>query len=97
MTRLMNKMHKHKASKKSSCTTCFALWVKENKKPDMDKPFAITSVARADLEGVGYDTSEVEDGTMQELADKMSEAYTNEVFWIDLEIIADYLKIPKKK
>lgn len=64
---------------------------------DQNKAFEITSVARADLEGVGYDTSKVEDGTMEELASKMAEAYTNEVFWIDLEIIADYLKIPKQK
>ena len=59
--------------------------------------FQITSVAREDLEGVGYDTRKVKDDVMRHLADKMGEAYTEQNFWIDLPIIADWLKIPKKK
>ncbi len=65
-------------------------------KKDMLKPFEITSVARADLDGVGYDTSKVDDRTMETLASKMGEAYVEQAFWIDLEIIADNLGIPKK-
>lgn len=59
--------------------------------------FEITSVSREDLEGLGYDTSNVEDMTMRRLASKMADAYVENVFWIDLPIIADYLEIPKKK
>ena len=59
--------------------------------------FPITSVARADLEGIGFDTNAVDDFDMRELASKMADAYCDSVFWIDLEIIAEErLKIPKK-
>jgi len=59
--------------------------------------FPITSVHRDDLEGLGYDTSKVDDATMTELADKIADAYLDSAFWIDLPIIADHLEIPKKK
>jgi hypothetical protein len=58
--------------------------------------FPIAHVHRHDLEGVGFDVSKVDDGTMQELAEKMGEAYTESVFWIDLPIIAEHLEIPTK-
>jgi hypothetical protein len=61
-----------------------------------DGYFPITSVHRADLEGLGYDASGVDDATMSELADKMADAYCENVFWIDLPIIADALEIPRK-
>lgn len=61
-----------------------------------DGYFPITSVHRNDLEGLGYDVTSVDDGTMRRLADKMANAYLESVFWIDLPIIADYLEIPKK-
>lgn len=59
--------------------------------------FNITSVAREDLEGIGYDTSEVDDATMERLASKMADAYCENGFWIDLPILADHLEIPKQK
>jgi hypothetical protein len=66
----------------------------------MNKPndgyFPITSVHRADLEGLGYDVSKVDDGTMAQLADKMAKAYLDQAYWIDLPIIADHLGIPKQ-
>jgi hypothetical protein len=62
-----------------------------------DGYFPITSVHRTDLEGLGYDTSKVDDATMKELADKMADAYLDSAFWIDLPIIADRLEIPKKE
>lgn len=58
--------------------------------------FKITSVCREDLEGLGYDTSKVDDGDMERLAGKMADAYLDNGFWIDLPIIADYMEIPKK-
>lgn len=59
--------------------------------------FPITNVCRADLEEVGFDTKDVDDGTMSKLASKMADAYCEFAFWEDLEIIAEYLKIKKHK
>lgn len=39
------------------------------------KDFPITSVCRADLESAGFNTENVDDGTMSELASKMANAY----------------------
>ena len=61
-----------------------------------DGYFPITSVHRTDLEGLGYDTSAVDDATMLRLADKMANAYLESAFWIDLPILANHLDIPKK-
>lgn len=58
--------------------------------------FEITSVSREDLEAAGFDASDVDDDTMERLADKMGDAYVSNGFWIDLPIIAEYLEIPKK-
>jgi hypothetical protein len=58
--------------------------------------FPITSVHRGDLEGEGYDTSEVNDATMIHLASEMADAYLEQAYWIDLSIIADHLGIPKR-
>lgn len=57
------------------------------------KGFNITSVSRADLAQIGFKTDNIDDVTMTELAEKMSEAYCEQGFWIDLEIIAESLGI----
>ena len=57
--------------------------------------FKITSVCRADLEHIGFDTASVDDATMKKLAEKLADDYCEQLFWGSLEIIADYLKIPK--
>ena len=59
--------------------------------------FEITSVSREDLDAAGFDTSDVDDSTMERLASKMGDAYCSNGFWIDLPIIAEYLEIPKKE
>jgi hypothetical protein len=61
-----------------------------------DGHFAITSVHRDDLETQGFDASNIDDATMFELAHKMANAYVESDFWIDLEIIAEHIGIPKK-
>ena len=63
---------------------------------DPKESFEITSVSREDLDLAGFDTSDVDDSTMERLADKMGDAYVSNGFWIDLPIIAEYLEIPKK-
>lgn len=57
----------------------------------------IATVHRDDLEELGFDTSVVDDATMARLASKMGDAYVESSFWIDLEIIAEFLEIPKKQ
>ncbi len=51
--------------------------------------FVITYVSRDDLISYGFDVSEVDDDTMTELASKMSEAYQENCFGIDLDILAE--------
>jgi len=59
--------------------------------------FYITSVHRNDLEGLGFDISEVTDDQMKILAKQMSNDYCNQLFHISLEILAEGLGIPKKE
>ena len=59
----------------------------------LKRPFPITSVCRLDLldtvtpEGIGR----LDDAAMGLLAEKMAEAYTDSVFWIDLKITSEDL------
>ena len=64
---------------------------------DQEGHFQITSVHRNDLEEIGFSTDSVSDQAMNRLADKMADVYCEQGFWIDLEIIADAMGIPKKK
>lgn len=63
----------------------------------MKESFVITSVSRGDLETLGYDTSEVSDEKMEYLAKKMANDYCEQLFWSSLDILAEYLEIPKKE
>jgi hypothetical protein len=56
--------------------------------------FPITSIHRMDLEQVGFDAAQVDDQTMMQIADKMAQAYLNNGFWTDLDIIAEGLERP---
>lgn len=59
--------------------------------------FEITSVSREDLESRGFDTSNVTDEMMQELASKMADDYCEQLFWDSMTIIAkECLNIPMK-
>ncbi len=57
--------------------------------------FPITSVCRADLVQVLHFSEEevltIDDGDMQEIANKLADAYCDNGFWIDLPIIAEYV------
>ena len=65
---------------------------------EMSKEFKITSVTREDLESRGFDTTNITDEQMEELARKMCDDYLQQMFWISLDIIAeDIMGIPKKK
>ena len=65
---------------------------------EMSKEFEITSVTREDLESRGFDTTNITDAQMEELARKMCDDYLEQMFWISLDIIAeDIMGIPTKK
>jgi hypothetical protein len=59
--------------------------------------FKVTYVHRNDLVTKGFNPAEVTDEQMEELAEKMGEAYTgSDCFWIDLDIIAKDIGIPRQ-
>lgn len=63
----------------------------------MSKEFKITSVTREDLECRGFDTTNITDAQMEELARRMCDDYLEQMFWLSMEIIAeDIMKFPKK-
>lgn len=57
--------------------------------------FPITYVHRDDLENQGYDPSDVDDATMEQLADHMKDGYLMDCYWIGLDCAADTLGIKK--
>ena len=63
----------------------------------MGKEFKITSVTREDLEDRGFDTTDITDAQMEELARRMCDDYLEQMFWLSMEIIAeDIMNFPKK-
>ena len=64
---------------------------------EMSKEFEITSVTREDLESRGFDTTNITDAQMEELARKMCDDYIEQMFWISLDIIAEDIVGFKKK
>lgn len=60
--------------------------------------FCISRLSREDLDSIGFDTSDIDDKTMQRLAEKLGEDYCKQLFWSSLEIIADEgFNIPRKE
>ena len=69
-------------------------WITETELQSDDYP--VVTVCRDDLEDKGYDTENITDDQMESLASKMGNAYLDDGFFIDLEICADALNLPKK-
>lgn len=61
--------------------------------------FKITSLSREDIASIGYKGAEsISDSDMERIASKMADAYLENEFWIDLEIMVDmYLHLYKEK
>lgn len=58
--------------------------------------FPISHICRDDLEGKGFDISNVTDSEMSRLADKLGDDYCEQLYSISMEIIAeDSIEIPK--
>jgi len=70
---------------------------KIGKEQKLLKEFPITGVCRYDLKDAGFDIKNVDDETMRDLASRMSDAYREIIFWIDLPILAEYTGIKKHK
>ena len=64
---------------------------------EMSKEFEITSVTREDLESRGFDTTNITDEQMEELARKMCDDYLEQMLLISLDIIAEDIMGFKKK
>ena len=59
--------------------------------------FPVTHICREDL-AEKFDTSDISDDVMEDLASKMSDDYLTQLYWESMEIIAeDYFKIPRKQ
>ncbi len=71
--------------------------IKNKREKEYFKDFPITRVCRADLESAGFNTKNVDDNMMSELASEMANAYCDMGFWEDLDILAEHLKIKKHK
>ena len=60
--------------------------------------FCISNLSREDLEELGFDTSDVDDATMERIASKLGDDYCEQMFWTSLEIIAEEgFDIPRKE
>lgn len=68
-----------------------------SKQGRLDKPFEITSVAREDLEQLGFNTTKVNEATMRKLASKLADDYCEQLFWSSLRILAEGLNVPIRK
>lgn len=58
--------------------------------------FPITSIHRDDLEASGFNSSNVDNQTMSNIASRMSEVFVENYFWTTLNIIAEEMGIPRK-
>lgn len=63
----------------------------------MKEFFKITSVSRDDLEALGYNTSKVSDRKMEHLAKRLADDYLEQLFWTSLDIMAEFLEMPKRR
>lgn len=58
-------------------------------------PVSITSLSDDDLADMGFDIHMITLAQLEHLARKMADSYIENHFWIDLEIIADMMNLPR--
>lgn len=58
--------------------------------------FIVSNVHRDDLDSQGFDASHVDDATMQNIADKMGDSFSEMGYWEALESLAEDNEIPRK-
>lgn len=57
--------------------------------------FVVSEVGREDLINEGWDAEKLDDSTMQNIADKMGEAFCDCGYWDILNSVAEYYKLKK--
>lgn len=62
-----------------------------------DGYFVITRLHRLDLEDAGFDTTNVTDDMMEQLAELMNDDYLSHLFWEHLPVFAESLGIPERE
>ena len=67
----------------------------ERKDPNKEGFFTVIHVHRDDLKSYGFNVDNVSDEDMCTLARRMEEAYIENGYWDDLEIVADAMGIPR--
>lgn len=53
--------------------------------------FQVTSISRADLDALGYNTEDITDKQMERLARKMAEDYLDQLYWTSMDTLAGCL------
>ena len=62
----------------------------------MKELFEVIAISRDDIEeGLGFDSSNISDETMEKIADAMADMYLDDGFWSDLAFILEKFEIPK--
>lgn len=59
--------------------------------------FRIIALCRDDLEGRGFDTSRVDDATMEHIASKMADQFLDCCYWLALDELAEGHNISRRK
>jgi len=57
--------------------------------------FVVSVVSREDLINQGWEAKDLDDATMQNIADKMGNAFCDCGYWDILDGVADYYKLKK--
>lgn len=57
--------------------------------------FVVSEVGREDLINEGWDAEKLDDSTMQNIANKMGEAFCDCGYWDILNSVAEYYKLKK--
>jgi len=60
-----------------------------------NKSFEISALSEEDLQYLGFDTSGLDDSTMERIASKMGDNYCDQLYWDSLQVIAECMGIPK--
>jgi len=64
---------------------------------DIKKSYPIAHVSKEDLEEIGFNTANLPEDKMTQLASDLQDLYITLAFWEDLETVAEHLEIPRYK
>jgi len=70
--------------------------MRESPMNPQDTEFPILCLSRTDLETLGFDTSDIDDRTMERLTEKLADDYCSNFLCDSLESICECLEISKR-